>query len=148
VGCWFQQGEPHRAFCNALEEIKHRHFPHSPDEPVVLHRKELVHGRKRFWRLRDEGARDLFDADLCALVAGTTFTLIGICIDKLRIFDEYGAALNPYHVALSALLERYCGWLNHFNRSGDLMAESRGGTEDRLLKDAYGQRMDPRHLAP
>jgi hypothetical protein len=38
---------------------------------------------------------------------------------------------------LGFLLQRYCGLLNHINRQGDVMAESRGGTEDRLLKDSY-----------
>jgi len=35
------------------------------------------------------------------------------------------------------MLQRYCGLLNHMNRRGDVMAESRGGREDRLLKDSY-----------
>jgi len=37
------------------------------------------------------------------------------------------------------MLQRYCGFLNHVNRMGDVLAESRGGTEDRLLKDSYAR---------
>jgi predicted TPR repeat methyltransferase len=35
------------------------------------------------------------------------------------------------------MLQRYCGYLNHVSRQGDVMAESRGGKEDRLLKASY-----------
>jgi len=36
-------------------------------------------------------------------------------------------------------MERYCGWLNLVSRTGDVLAESRGKKEDRLLQDAYRQ---------
>jgi len=35
------------------------------------------------------------------------------------------------------MLEHYCGFLNFYNAKGDVMAESRGSKEDRLLKQAY-----------
>ena len=35
------------------------------------------------------------------------------------------------------MLQRYCGYLNHVNRNGDVMAESRGGKEDKELKGSY-----------
>lgn len=40
------------------------------------------------------------------------------------------------------MLQRYCGYLNHVNRTGDVMAESRGGREDRLLIDSYSRVYD------
>jgi len=38
-------------------------------------------------------------------------------------------------LGLGFLLQRYAGYLNHINRVGDVMAEARGGTEDRRLKN-------------
>jgi hypothetical protein len=35
------------------------------------------------------------------------------------------------------LMQRYCAFLNHVNRTGDVMAESRGRTENELLAGAY-----------
>ena len=137
VGCWFAEGPTYLAFHRALEDLKQKHFPHSPDEPVILHRKDIINCSGPFWRLRDATARAAFDEDLLALVAAADFMLAGVCIDKLRLRDQYLHPYHPYHVALSFLLQRYCGWLNHVNRTGDLMAESRGGREDRLLKNAY-----------
>jgi hypothetical protein len=37
------------------------------------------------------------------------------------------------------MLQRYCGYLNHINRTGDVMTESCGGREDRLLMDSYSR---------
>ncbi len=137
VGCWFAQGSTYVGFQRALEDLKQKHFPHSPDEPIILHRSEIANWAGPFWRLRDQQSRDAFESDLCALITSAEFTLTGICIDKLAMKREYPDPFHPYHLALGFMLQRYCGWLNHTNRSGDAMAESRGGREDMRLKAAY-----------
>jgi hypothetical protein len=38
---------------------------------------------------------------------------------------------------MTVLLERYVMWLQGVGETGDVMAESRGGREDRKLKDAF-----------
>ena len=53
-----------------------------------------------------------------------------VVIDKKSHRDQYADPYHPYHYAMAAMLERYAGWLNYFNRVGDIMAESRGGEED------------------
>jgi len=137
VGCWFAQGTPYLAFHRALEDFKQKHIPHNPDEPVILHRKDIINRSGPFWRLRDEGTSKAFDDDLCLLIEEAEFLLVGVCIDKLRMKQEYPDPFHPYHLALGFILERYCGLLNHLNRQGDVLAESRGGKEDRLLKNGY-----------
>lgn len=137
VGCWFAQGTAYLSFQRALEDLRQKHLPHSPDDPVILHRKDIIHHSGAFWRLRDDSARAAFDDDLCTLVEASDFTLCGVCVDKLALKRSYPAPFHPYHLALDFLLQRYCFWLNHLNRSGDVMAESRGGQEDTLLKTAY-----------
>lgn len=137
VGCWFNQGAPYLTFHRNLEGFKQKHIPHSPDEPVILHRKDIINRSGYFWRLRDKATTKAFDDDLCSLVKGAKFVLVGVCIDKLRMKQEYPVPFHPYHLALGFILERYCGLLNHINRQGDVLAESRGGKEDRQLKNAY-----------
>lgn len=67
-----------------------------------------------------------------------TYLLITVVIDKKAHIERYGsAAFHPYHYCLAVLLERYCGFLNRIHGQGDVMAESRGGTEDRQLRAAY-----------
>ena len=59
---------------------------------------------------------------------------------KFALREKYGeAAAHPYHLALGYLLQRYCGYLNHLNRCGDVLAESRGAREDKLLEDSYAR---------
>ena len=42
-------------FHPALEALKQTHFPHNPDEPVVLHRSDIIDRRRSpFWVLRDQ----------------------------------------------------------------------------------------------
>lgn len=66
------------------------------------------------------------------------YILITVVLDKKAHIKKYeDAAFHPYHYCLSVLLERYCGLLNFHNSRGDVMAESRGGEEDKKLKIAY-----------
>ena len=135
----FVESEVYRTqFYPALEALKQAHFPHSPDEPVILHRKELINRRGPFWRLRDPENERRFNEAILHFLADQVYVLIAAVIDKRAHIERYsGAAYHPYHYCLAALLERYCGFLNRFNAQGDVMAESRGGTEDRQLKAAY-----------
>jgi len=136
LGCWFR-ADDYLEFHDGLNRLKQTHFPHSPDEPVILHRADIVNRRGSFWRLQDEGARERFDADLLELVARSRFRIVAVVIDKKALQERYDAPAHPYHLALGFLLQRYCGYLNHVNRQGDVMAESRGAAEDRLLKESY-----------
>ncbi len=63
--------------------------------------------------------------------------VIAVIIDKKSHLEAYGtAAYHPYHFCVAAMMERYCGWLNFYNRKGDAMAESRAG-EDKNLMEAF-----------
>jgi hypothetical protein len=56
---------------------------------------------------------------------------------KINTIMLIHSAAHPYHLGLGFLLQRYAGYLNHINRVGDVMAETRGGVEDLLLKESY-----------
>ena len=118
--------------------FKERHFPHNPDEPVILHRKELINKNGSFWRLLDPAKEKLFNDELLQTLQKYDFKLLTVVIDKNSHLKRYGEiAMHPYHYCVVALLERYCGFLNYFNAKGDVMAESRNGREDMQLKEAY-----------
>lgn len=125
-------------FQPSLEALKQKHFPYSPDDPVILHREDIVNKRGPFWRLRNSEKENLFNEDLISFLNDQSYCVISIVIDKKVHTERYGIdAYHPYHFCLMALLERYCGYLNFYNARGDVMAEARGGTEDRQLKVAY-----------
>jgi hypothetical protein len=137
VGCWFQNSA-YLDFHHSLEKLKAEFLPHHPDEPVVLHREDMVNARKAFSVFRDPALRSRWDQWLLELIASAKFLCVGVVIDKLKLKDNYGdASPHPYHLGLGFLLQRYIGYLNHVSCCGDVMAEARGGTEDRLLKDSY-----------
>ena len=120
------------------ERLKQTHFPHSPDEPVVLHRADIINRRGPFWKLRDTEKERAFNEDFLQFIREQDYHIITVVIDKKTYIERYGeAAYHPYHYCLTALLERYCGFLNFYNAQGDVLAESRGGSEDLKLKRAY-----------
>jgi len=91
-----------------------------------------------FWPLRNKETREKFNHELLRLLAESEFWIVSVVLDKLAHQERYGElAIHPYHVCVLAILERYAGFLNAFNASGDVMAEARGGVEDRQLKEAY-----------
>jgi hypothetical protein len=63
LGCWFKT-ESYLQFQRELENLKAIHLPHHPDEPVVLHREDMVNARGAFKNLRDAAKRAAFDNDL------------------------------------------------------------------------------------
>lgn len=122
----------------ALEDLKRRYFGSHPDDPVVLHRKELVNKKPPFDALRDEKTEEAFNQDLLTLVQNLDYVVFTVVIDKLEHLTRYKVwRYDPYHYSLMILAERFVLWLDRQNAVGDLMAESRGGKEDRRLKASF-----------
>lgn len=137
LGCWFRNPE-YLAFHQALETLKNRYLPNHPDRPVILHREDMINRRGPFKIFQDDKMREAFDQELLAVMKNADFRIVAVVIDKYELWRSYGdTAQHPYHLALGFMLQRYAGYLNHINRVGDVMAESRGKTEDRLLADAF-----------
>jgi hypothetical protein len=140
AGVCFERGSAYEAFRNDLEEFKRRHLAYDPDDPPILHREDIVQRRYAFWVLRDQARREAFDRELLDLVRATPFRLIVVVLDKFEhLQKKYRSLRHPYHYCLQGMLERYCGWLSYVGRRGDVMAEARGGTEDRTLAEAYAR---------
>jgi len=137
LGCWFRNPD-YIQFHEALEIFKEHHLHHHPDNPVILHREEMINARNAFKILQDEKKRNEFDANLLEIVQSANFRVVAVVIDKAALRAAYGeSAAHPYHLGLGFLLQRYAGFLNHINRVGDVMAEARGGVEDLLLAESY-----------
>jgi hypothetical protein len=121
-----------------MEELKNRYFGSHPDEPVILHRKELLSGKTPFQALKEVSVREAFDNDLIECLSRWEYIVITVCLDKKKHRETYTTwRYDPYHYCLAILLERLNFWLNRQNATGDVMAESRGGKEDRRLKDSF-----------
>lgn len=140
TGCLFDMSN-YPAFQIEIERLKTKHFAEYPyrdhDEPLVLHRKAMINRRGAYSLLRDPANEQLFNHDLLALIRSTPFTIISVVIDKKAHLQRYKYPEHPYYYCLEVILERYCGYLDHIGARGDVMAESRGRTEDSALKKEY-----------
>jgi hypothetical protein len=121
-----------------LENLKKTHFNYDPDNPIILHRKEILYRQGIFKVLQDPERKKAFNNDLINFFYNLKCVLFLVVIDKKYHIEKYGKrAYHPYHFILKAMMERYCGYLNFFNHRGDIMAESRKKEEDMSLKNAY-----------
>jgi hypothetical protein len=121
-----------------IEELKQRFFHAHVDEPLILHRKELVNRRPPFEALRDPEVEGRFNQELLTLLSELDYTVITAVIDKLEHRQHYQTwRYDPYHYCLHVLMERYVWWLRRRGATGDVMAESRGTKEDKRLKDSF-----------
>lgn len=121
-----------------LNELKMKCFNSSE---VVLHRREIISGKPPFEALKDNTARDSFNKELLKIVSSTEYRVMSILIDKKAHVEKDGIfeARDPYVIALEYLMQQYQYWLQRFKKPvfGDILAESRGGREDKTTKEAY-----------
>jgi len=123
-----------------MDQLKREFFQQDPDVPVIFHRKELVNRRPPFHPLRDPDVEQQFNTTLLTSLARWDYRVITVVIDKRAHRDQYQVwHYHPYHYCLTVLLERFVLFLHYGNHRGDLMVESRGGTEDSKLKDSYSR---------
>lgn len=135
TGCIVETQYYAKSFVPSLEAIKEKHLG---GKEVILHRKEIINRKGPFWRLRDPANEKIFNEALLLFLREQQYVLITVVIDKLAHVQRYEKyAYHPYHFCLAAMLERYSGFLRARCARGDIMAESRGGVEDRLLMQAY-----------
>ena len=123
-----------------MEALKAHYFRSHPDDPIILHRKELVNQKPPFEVLKDPMVKKQFDKELLKLLSEWEYNVISVCIDKKNHKETYQVwRYEPYHYCLAILMERYYFFLNERNAIGDVMAESRGGKEDMRLKRSFNK---------
>ncbi|MBA4364793.1 MAG: hypothetical protein C0398_02155 [Coprothermobacter sp.] len=121
-----------------LTAFKQRYWSLDDDDPVILHRCDMHSCTGQFAFLRDPGQRSVFNSDLLSLLSRWDYTVITATIDKQAHLSKYHSwAYEPYSYCVEVLTEKYVLWLHQRNRTGDVLAEARGGNEDMALKKAY-----------
>jgi hypothetical protein len=121
-----------------MESLKAKYFNYHPDEPLIFHRKELVNAKHPFEALRDSRIKESFDLDLLDRLQVWQYIAMTVCLDKKSHKETYHVwRYDPYHYCLAILLERFYFFLSSKQMQGDVMAESRGGKEDKRLKASF-----------
>lgn len=127
-----------------LEALKTKYFGSHPDDPVIMHRKGLVHKKPPFHALAYPEKEKLFNTEFVALLNKWEYTVIGVVLDKQEYNINYASTwkYDPYHYCKEIILERFRLFLNMNQAVGDVMIESRGGKEDKRLKRSFRRLMD------
>lgn len=140
TGLVFRQDVHDTTFTNRLSAFKRRIFE-TPD--IILHRRDIMGHKGPFSVLDDDVLRAEFDdqfTNLLEYVPGPAFT---VSIDKKAHFEKYKVwRFDPYHYALTCLLERYIFWLKRNSAVGDVMGEARSPWHDGRLRRAYRRLYD------
>jgi hypothetical protein len=125
-------------FVPELEKLKKSYFGGHPDDPVILHRSELVQCAPPFAALREEAVCRRFNQDLLGFMVAWRYTVFTVTIDKGPVTAAFTATRpDPYHRSLAVMTSHYAAWLADHGATGDVMAESRGGKEDQRLKESF-----------
>ena len=106
-----------------------------------MHRKAIKSGLYPFEQLLEPNKREAFSEEMLNFYKAMYFTAFTVTIDKLAMRKKYEQSwlYDPYHLSMKLMIERYVLWLAERNGTGDIMAESRGGAEDRRLKKSYSR---------
>lgn len=121
-----------------IEVLKRKYFGSHPDDPVIFHRKELLYKKPPFSVLKDPKIEKQFNEELLKKLKEWEYTVIAVTIDKREHVERYSTwRYDPYHYCQEVLIERYRLFLDIEDKIGDVMFESRGGKEDRRLKDSF-----------
>ncbi|MCA1654692.1 MAG: DUF3800 domain-containing protein [Sphingomicrobium sp.] len=128
-------------FTDAVQQLKADMFGHTAEQPVILHRREMVRGEAPFQVLRDDPFFGMaFEQRWSKLVQETQFLAIAGAIDKDAHVKKYVVwQHDPYHYCLEILVERFVKWLNRHSFQGDVIIESRSKFADKRLKNAYAR---------
>lgn len=123
-----------------MEAIKTELFDQKPGNPVIFHRDEIIGKKGIYAKLWDPELREEFDNRLLSLLDNQRYIIISTVLNKTNHKERYqDRAINPYNYCLDLLIERYCGLLRYLGAVGDVLAESRGKRENRLLEQEYAE---------
>lgn len=127
-----------KTFAQELESFKAKFFGYNADDPLILHRKDIMNCRGKFSVLKNEKIREQFNRELIENLKKWDYCLISVLMDKKEVFDIYREwAKHPYHFCIEVLLEKYYAFLKYKDAVGDVLIESRDKADDRKLSSVY-----------
>lgn len=128
------------AVSQRMEAVKGLLPAHSPEHPVLFHRREMVRREGVFAVLWDDELRSRFDAAMLSLFEDAPYLAVTVQIDKKAHLETYQVwHFDPYHYCVRCLLERYVLYLRRHGWRGDVVAEPRTKYHDKRLKASFAR---------
>ncbi|MES2663549.1 MAG: DUF3800 domain-containing protein [Pseudomonadota bacterium] len=106
---------------------------------ITLHTADFTRQKNGFERMKDKDFCLEFYAKLNKLISELNITVLACAIKKQQHMEKYGfEALDPYHLSLNILIERFCLDIgkNSFS-SNHIVAEARDPILDKQLDLAW-----------
>jgi len=122
-----------------MDWIKANVFDQDVDDPINLHRKDIMGYKGPFEILRNPEKKELFDKAIIRLFSSTEYSLITALIDKnWMLRQDHWERKHPYHFLMEIMVEKYTQFLERKKDIGDIMPESRQ-KKDRFLQSAFDE---------
>jgi len=81
-----------------VEKLKQDYFDSHPDEPVILHRKDILYRKFAFTPLKDSQTEKSFNDELLKYLTEWDYSVIAVVIDKQEQDHRYSTwKYDPYH---------------------------------------------------
>lgn len=135
----------------AFDSIKADVLHEDPDAKICFHRTDIMQNKGPFEPLKDEAAREEFDARLLRVISDCDFRLITVLVDKAWMVEqEHWQNTHPYHYLMEIMVEKYAQYLRRMGATGDIMPEARGKKQDRELQKQFDRcrRVGTRYASP
>lgn len=105
---------------------------------VILHTSDIARNRNGFESLTDPDFRNRFYFRLNELMRSLSYQVVACAIRKDRHSERYGeAAINPYSLSLTVLVERFCFEVGNVPDGGVIIVEQRDPSLDRSLESSW-----------
>ena len=105
---------------------------------IALHTADYTRQRNGFERMKDREFCERFYKGLNQLLRELQITIVACAIKKQQHMEKYGLdAVDPYHLSLNILAERFCLDIGNSASKGKIIAEARDSTLNNQLEIAW-----------
>ncbi len=105
---------------------------------IILHTADFTRQRNGFERMKEREFCAAFYEKLNLLISELDIKILACAIKKEHHMEKYGfEAIDPYHLSLNVLVERFCFEIGNSNQTAHIIAEARDATLDRQLDLAW-----------
>lgn len=107
-------------------------------EEITLHTADFTRQQNGFEAMKNRSFYERFYTGLNVLIAELDITILACAILKQPHMDRYGLdAIDPYHLSLNILAERFCFAIGDSSGKGKIVAEARDSTLNNQLEIAW-----------
>lgn len=105
---------------------------------IILHTADFTRQKNGFERMKEKDFCERFYTKLNRLISELDITIVACAIKKKQHMDKYGLdAIDPYHLSLNILIERFCFDIGRSLPKAKIIAEARDTTLNNQLKLAW-----------